>query len=371
MKKINVAVIFGGRSGEHEVSLVSATSVIKNLNKKKYNIIQVGITKDGQWLVGPDTLKYLKTGQGKNFVREAIGPDTLKNKLGKNKIDVVFPVVHGTFGEDGTLQGLMELADVPYVGAGVLSSAVCMDKIMQKILCGAEKILVPDWIWFSKSEWSLIKGNKIYFKKWAEGIEKRLGYPMFVKPSNSGSSVGISKAHDRGELVKAIHEAVKYDRRILVEKGIEGAMEIEVAVLGNEKPEASTPGQVIPSNEFYDYDAKYVDGKSKSLIPAPLPKEVIKKIQDIAIESFRLLDGAGMARVDFLVKKETMGWKIYLNELNTIPGFTSISMYPKMWEASGAVFGKLLEALIILARRRYDEKKKLQTSYKTKKAWYK
>jgi len=380
MKKINVAVIFGGRSGEHEVSLVSADSIIKNLDKKKYKVIPIGITKEGQWIAGSNSLALLKSGDIPKGLRALITPDATSKQLvpvGSNrelriadKIDVVFPVLHGTYGEDGTMQGLLELADWPYVGCGVLSSSLAMDKIAQKIMCGAEKILTPDWIWFSKSEWSLIKKSKIYFKKWIEGTEKRLGYPMFIKPANLGSSVGISKAHNRNELVTAINLAIKYDRRVLIEKGIEGALEVEVGVLGNEKPEASIPGQIIPSNEFYDYDAKYVDGKSKAVIPAPLPKEIARKVQDMAVESFKLLDGAGMARVDFLVKKEGNGWKIYLSELNTIPGFTSISMYPKLWEASGVPYKKLLDILIRLAMERHREKNVLSTTYRTS-GWYK
>ena len=406
-KKLNIAVIFGGRSGEHEVSLVSAESVMKNLDKKKYNVIPIGITKEGAWIAGNNALGLLKNGEITKGLRALITPDATSKqlvpvdsnkklrvtgypptgdppssvrkisnrKLGDglqitDKIDVVFPVLHGTFGEDGTMQGLLELADLPYVGCGVLASSLAMDKIAQKMPCGAEKILTPDWIWFSKSEWSLIKKSKIYFKKWVEGTEKRLGYPMFIKPANSGSSVGISKAHNRSELVAAISLAIKYDRRVLVEKGIEGAMEVEVAILGNEKPEASIPGQIIPSNEFYDYDAKYVDGKSKAVIPAPLPKEIARKVQDTAVESFKLLDGAGMARVDFLVKKEGNSWKIYLSELNTIPGFTSISMYPKLWAASGVSYKKLLDILIRLAIERHHEKNALSTTYKTS-GWYK
>ncbi|OGG90965.1 D-alanine--D-alanine ligase A [Candidatus Kuenenbacteria bacterium RIFCSPLOWO2_02_FULL_42_16] len=408
MKKLNIAVIFGGRSGEHEVSLVSAESVMKNLDRNKYNVIPVGIAKDGAWIAGKNSLKLLKKNEIPKALKAFITPDATSKQLvsvdnkklrvtpacrrGRDyglrlpaaclsgrqgeagitdKIDVVFPVLHGTYGEDGTMQGLLELADLPYVGCGVLASALAMDKIAQKILCTAENILTPDWIWFSKSEWSLIKKSKIYFKKWIEGTEKRLGYPMFIKPANLGSSVGISKAHNRSELVTAINLAIKYDRRVLIEKGIEGALEVEVGVLGNEKPEASIPGQIIPSNEFYDYDAKYVDGKSKAIIPAPLPKEIARKVQDMAVESFKLLDGAGMARVDFLVKKEGNDWKIYLSELNTIPGFTSISMYPKLWEASGVSYRKLLDILVNLALERHREKKGLQTSYRTKKAWYK
>lgn len=368
-KKLNVAVIFGGRSGEHEVSLVSAESLMKNLDRKKYSIVQVGITKGGEWIVGADSLKFLKTGNGEQFKQEALSPDTFKNSLAGKKIDVAIPILHGTYGEDGTLQGLLELADLPYVGCGVLASAVAMDKITQKTLCAAENILIADWIWLAKKEWQWTKKNKAVFKRWLSGVDKRLGYPVFVKPSNLGSSVGISKARDRDELIKAINLAAGYDRRILVEKSIQGALEIEVSVLGNGAPEASLPGQIVASNEFYDYDAKYVDGKSESIIPAPLPRKVLRQIQDIAVQAFKLLDGAGMARADFLVKKSGKNYKIYFSELNTIPGFTSISMYPKLWEKSGVPYGRLLDILIKLAVERHGEKKQLSRSFKTG-DWY-
>jgi len=371
VKKLNVAIIFGGRSGEHEVSLVSATSVIKNLDKQKYNIIQIGITKGGEWLVGNDVLKFLKTGQGRNFKQEALSPDAIKNKLVGKKIDVVFPVLHGTYGEDGVIQGLLELTNVPYVGSGILGSAMAMDKITQKTLCGVQNILMPDWIWLTKKEWQWTKKSKLVFKKWLAGTEERLGYPMFVKPSNMGSSVGISKVNDRQELIQGVELAIKYDRRILIEQAIEAAMEIEIAVLGNDKPEVSMAGQVVTSNEFYDYNAKYVDGKSDVKIPAELPAEVIQDLKNIALQAFSLMDCSGLARVDFLVNQRGKDWNIYLSELNTMPGFTSISMYPKLWEASGLSYQKLLNILIKLALEKYREKNKLATSFKVKTDWYK
>lgn len=370
-KKLNVVVIFGGRSGEHEVSLVSASSVIKNLDKQKYNIIQIGITKGGEWIVGRDALKFLKTGQGKNFKQEVLSPDTIKNKLTGKKIDVVFPVLHGTYGEDGAIQGLLELANVAYVGSGVLGSAMSMDKITQKTLCGVQNILMPDWIWLTKKEWQWTKKSKPVFKKWLKGIEERLTYPMFVKPSNMGSSVGISKVHNRNELIQAVNLAVRYDRRILIEKTIAEAMEIEVAVLGNDKTKSSKVGQVIASNEFYDYNAKYIDGKSNVIIPAKLPVEVVQDIKNIAEEVFGLMDASGLARVDFLVNQQGKDWNIYLNELNTMPGFTSISMYPKLWAASGVSYQKLLDILIKLAIERHRDKNKLATNFKVKEDWYK
>ncbi|PIP75361.1 D-alanine--D-alanine ligase A [Candidatus Kuenenbacteria bacterium CG22_combo_CG10-13_8_21_14_all_39_9] len=376
-KKLNIAVIFGGRSGEHEVSLVSAESVMKHLDQEKYNVIPVGITKDGAWIAGKNSLKLLKNNEIPKALKTILTPDATNKALMPidqgglaSKIDVVFPVLHGTYGEDGAIQGLLELANIPYVGCGILSSAVGMDKLAQKIMCSAEKILVPDWLWLSRKEWHWFKQSKSVFKKWLTEVEKRLNYPMFVKPANSGSSVGISKAHNRQELIKAINLAARYDRRIIIEKGIEKAMEVEVSVLGNDKPEVSLPGQILPSNEFYDYDAKYVAGKSKTIIPAPLPDEVTRKVQEIAMEVFKLLDCAGMARADFLLAKNGRHWQIYFSELNTIPGFTSISMYPKLWQASGVPYKKLLDILIRLALERHHEKSVLSTTYRTS-GWYK
>lgn len=371
-KKIKVGIIFGGRSAEHEVSLVSATSVINALDKKKYEIVQIGITLDGRWISSPDALSALKT--RKNIDRQpqkVIIPDPnhrsliklFSRKLEEEKLDVVFPVLHGTFGEDGTIQGLLEMANIPYVGAGVLASSVAMDKIIARRLYKAAGIPVTPDIWFL---WKDYNDSKIRI---IEKIEKDLGYPCFIKPSNTGSSVGISKAHNRRELIKAIELAAEYDRKILVEKSVENAREIEVSVLGNDNPVASVSGEIIPSNEFYDYNAKYVDGKSQSKIPAKLPKNIVKKIQEYAIRGYKAVDCSGMARADFLVDSKTN--KIYLSELNTIPGFTSISMYPKLWEASGIPYPKLLDRLIELALERHNEKTKLKTVYKPKTNWYK
>ncbi len=371
-KKLTVGIIFGGRSAEHEVSLVSATSVINALDKKKYEIILIGITLDGRWISSPDALDVLKS--RKNIDKQPqrlIVPDPnhrslvklFSKKLEEEKLDVVFPVLHGTFGEDGTIQGLFEIANIPYVGAGVLASSVAMDKIIARQLYKTAGIpVVPD-VWF------LSKDYKISKNRFIENIEKQLGYPCFVKPPNLGSSVGISKAHNRKELIKAIELASQYDRKILVEMAVPNTCEIEVSVLGNDNPIASVAGEIIPSNEFYDYDAKYVDGKSKSEIPAKLPINVVRKIQEYAIRGYWAVDCSGMARADFLVDKHTN--KIYLNELNTIPGFTSISMYPKLWEASGIPYPKLLDKLIALAINRHKEKANLKTFYKPKERWYK
>ncbi len=371
MKKLNVVVIFGGQSPEHEVSLASAEAVIKYLDKNKYNVIRTGITKNGEWIVGPDALKFLKYGQGKNFKRWAISPDVSLNKLAGKQINVVFPVLHGTYGEDGAIQGLLELANLPYVGSGVLSSAVVMDKITQKIICTTGGILMTDWIWLNKTDWQWIKKNKFLFQKWLKDIESRFNYPLFIKPANMGSSIGISKVHDKGELIKAINLAARYDRRLVIEQGIENARDIEVAVLGNYKAECSTVGEVISVNEFYDYQAKYIKHNSQLIAPANLPLRVTKKIKNISLQAYKLLDCMGLARVDFLVKNEDNDWHIYLNELNTLPGFTDFSMYPKLWEASGLDYSKLLDSLINLALKAYSDKNNLSRNLNLKINWYK
>jgi len=366
--RIRVGVIFGGRSGEHEVSLVSATSLINALDKQKYEVIPIGITQAGRWLSSGRALQLLKSKEGLEQEPERfLAPEPNRQALvsvngeSDSQLDVVFPVVHGTFGEDGTLQGLLELANIPYVGAGVLGSAVGMDKIVQKQLYEQAGIPVSKYVWFLSSE------CKAKPKSIVAEVEKKLKYPVFTKPANTGSSVGIMKAHDRKELVNGLAMAASYDRKVVVEQGVKSVREIECSVLGNDDPISSVPGEIIPSNEFYDYDAKYVDGKSTSVIPAKLPKKVGREIQRLAGKAFRVLDLAGMARVDFFVtKKDT----IYLNEVNTIPGFTSISMYPKLWEASGISYGELLDRLIALAIDRHREKNVIRTTYQPAKDWY-
>jgi D-alanine-D-alanine ligase len=373
--KIRVGVIFGGRSGEHEVSLVSASSVISALDKDKYEPVLIGITKDGRWLSSTETLKLFKSNEialdDKN--EKYLLPDPGKKGLvafddngnisESEKIDVIFPIMHGTYGEDGTIQGLLELANVAYVGAGVLASAVGMDKVVQKNLFIQANLPVADFLYFTLERFEAdIEG-------WIEKIEVKLGYPSFVKPANSGSSVGISKAHNREELLLAIKEAFQYDRKVLVEVGIENAREIECAVLGGDFPEVSVPGEVVSSNEFYDYDAKYVDGKSEAIIPAPLSDSLTKEVRQLAKEAFIMLDCFGMARVDFFVSRDDN--KIILNEINTIPGFTKISMFPKLWEATGIEYSVLIDKLIQLAITRHKEKNTLKTTYNPKKAWYK
>ncbi|MFH0800406.1 MAG: D-alanine--D-alanine ligase family protein [Pseudomonadota bacterium] len=366
--KLQVGVVFGGRSGEHEVSLVSATSVMSALDKGKYDVIPIGVTKDGRWFAGEGVMGDLKGGKTPPAEAEvSILPEPSRKglfnlKSGKiTPIDVIFPVLHGTYAEDGTMQGLFDLAQIPYVGAGVLGSSVGMDKIVQKDIVKQASINVAPAIWFLSKEFAEDQ------EKIIEETEKKISYPCFVKPANSGSSVGISKAHDRRELVSSIKDALRYDRRVLVEKGIENAHEVEVSILGNDSPKASCVGEIIPSNEFYDYDAKYVDGKSRTEIPAELPEKLSSEIQRMAMRAYRALDCSGMARVDFLVK----GDAIYYNELNTIPGFTSISMYPKLMEASGTSYSKLLDDLIALAAERFEVKKSLLTSYQPKEDWFK
>ena len=372
--KIRVGVVFGGRSAEHEVSLVSAASIINALDKEKYDIIPIGITPEGKWLSSPDTIGLLKAGKYLSHRNEKILlPDPSKkglvsldvdSHLSRNEpLDIIFPVLHGTFGEDGTVQGLFELAGIPYVGAGVLGSSVGMDKVVTKQLCEHAAIPVVPYVWFLISEFKKSQ------KKILSSIEKKLRYPCFVKPVNLGSSVGISKAHNRKELLASIELAGEYDTKILVEKSVEHAREIEMSVLGNDEPLASVPGEIISSNEFYDYDAKYIDGQSTAIVPAQLPKSVVKRLQDFAVRCFKATNCAGMARIDYLVTKQSN--KIYLNEINTIPGFTSISMYPKLWEASGIPYPKLLDRLIELALERYHQKEHLKTTFKPKKDWYK
>lgn len=371
-KKIRIGILFGGRSAEHEVSLVSATSVIDALDKSKYEVIPIGITLDGRWISSKDAINILKSRKNLNkHPQKILLPDPKQQRLveifskkyNSEKLDIIFPVLHGTFGEDGTIQGLLELANIPYVGAGVLASSVAMDKVIARRLYKAAGIPVTPDVWFL---WKDYENSKIEI---IEKIEKNLGYPCFVKPSNMGSSVGISKAKNRKQLFRCIETAAQYDRKILVEKCVNDAREIEVSILGNDNPIVSVPGEIIPSNEFYDYDAKYVDGKSEAQIPANLDKRTTEKIKKFAIMGYKAIDCSGMARADFLLNAKS--GKIFLNELNTIPGFTSISMYPKLWEASGISYAKLLDKLIVYAIERFKIKSELKMEYKPKNDWYK
>lgn len=364
-KKLRVAVLFGGRSGEHEVSLLSAASVISAMDTEKYEIIPVGITEDGRWLAGGDPLRVLqkKDIPGDCFLATLLtNPEAPRLLLLDEKastrgfvpLDVVFPVLHGPYGEDGTVQGLLELAAIPYVGAGVLSSAASMDKAVMKILFQHRGLPVGDFLYFRSFQWAADKFSLL------GSIEKKLGYPCFVKPANLGSSVGINKASDQEALIRSIEEALRYDHKVVIEAFIPGR-EIECSVLGDDEPAASLPGEIIPGGEFYDYRSKYMDNTSQLIIPAPLKAEVQEKIKAYAVEAFLAVECSGLGRVDFFYQEK--GDKIYINEINTIPGFTHISMYPKLWEASGVPYSELIDRLIQLAIERYRRKKKLLTRY--------
>lgn len=363
MNKTRVAVIFGGRSGEHEVSLLSAASVIEAINKDKYEVIPIGITKQGQWLTSNDALQVLQNGTGEAIPTGLLG-DPTKNKLvtfdaktneisDLGNIDVIFPVLHGTFGEDGTIQGLFELANIPYVGAGVLASSAGMDKAIMKALFAQKGLPQCKFLAFLRKEWETDPANI------SHQIASELGFPCFVKPANLGSSVGISKATNLEELKSAMNNAAKYDRKIIIEEFIDGR-EIEVAVLGNDEPVASVPGEIVFSNDYYDYNAKYADGKSQMRIPADIPYDIANKVRQYAVEAFKAIDSSGLSRADFFITKST--GQIYINEINTLPGFTKFSMYPKMWEATGIPYDKLIDKLIELAMERHADKNRNLTS---------
>jgi D-alanine-D-alanine ligase len=356
--KLHVAVIFGGRSGEHEVSLMSARSVLSVLDPAKYEVTQIGITHEGVWLTGNDVLEKFENNKTDGLLPVIVSPDPsekgiyiLEGFSGLRKwadINVFFPVLHGTFGEDGTMQGLFELADVAYVGAGVVSSSVGMDKGVFKDVMIANNIPVVDTMVVSRAE---IEKDIVGVIKNAEKVSS---YPLFTKPANLGSSVGVTKCNSRSDLQEGLMEAASFDRRVLVQKGIMNAREIEVSVLGNDNPQASVPGEILPSREFYSYESKYIDGTSGLVIPASLPQETAERIREYAVKAYKAIDCAGMSRVDFFVEKDTN--RIYLNELNTIPGFTKISMYPKLWEASGLSYTELVDRLIQLALERKAER---------------
>jgi len=379
MRKLRVGVIFGGQSGEHEVSLVSARSVIAALDPDKYQVVPIGITHAGRWLTSGDPMALLTAGPlaepGGPSTGSGGGPSTGSGgdlagpvAMGAERelvpgatgqrfpaLDVIFPVLHGPFGEDGTIQGLFELAGVPYVGCGVLASAVGMDKIASKAVFAAAGLPQARYLAFIRREWERAPAEVI------ARIEGALTYPVFVKPANLGSSIGISKARDAGELAAALNEAARYDRRLLVEEGVPNVREIECAVLGNDDPIASVPGEVVPSNEFYDYAAKYIDGKSALLIPAPLPAPLAAQVREMAVRAYKALDASGLARVDFLLNAGTD--ELFINEANTMPGFTAISMYPKLWEATGLSYAELCDRLIELAVERQRDRARAQTSY--------
>jgi D-alanine-D-alanine ligase len=352
-KRLRVGVLFGGRSGEHEVSLASAASVIRGMDPDKYEPVPIGITKDGHWLVGEGAIKMLpEVLKGGRRVMLTADPTEaalvpLDRGAGAQRLDVFFPVMHGTFGEDGTIQGLLELAGLPYVGAGVLGSSIGMDKDVTKRLCESAGIPVVPWYTFHRWQW---EKDPAAVKS---AIEEKFPYPVFVKPATLGSSVGMSKVHSAEQLGPALDLACEFGMKILVEKAV-SAREIEVSVLGNHEPQASIPGEIVPHREFYDYTAKYLEDGTQLLIPAELKTAQVTKIQELAVAAFRTLELSGMARVDFFLEKKA--GKLYLNEVNTIPGFTSISMYPKLWEASGIGFRELIDRLICLAFELHQEK---------------
>ncbi len=365
--KLRVGVIFGGKSGEHEVSLVSAKNVMDAMDKNKYEIVPIGITKTGLWVSGSGVMQRLEDEAAmppqlaaragdtpRNlipFLDDSLLSTSLKTGAAKNAtlrdLDLIFPVLHGPMGEDGTVQGFFELADLPYVGCGVAASATAMDKALAKDIFKANGLPVLPHLTILRKTWQRQPETVI-----AE-IEAALTYPVFVKPANMGSSVGINKVDNAAELRSALDEAAQFDRRLLVEQGI-AAREIEVSVLGNETPIASAPGEILPSRDFYSYAAKYIDDASELLIPAPLTPAQSEACREMAVRAFQALDGAGLARVDFLMDKES--GQIYLNEMNTMPGFTAISMYPKLWEASGISYSDLIDRLIELALERHAEK---------------
>src|SRR6202041_994283 len=405
MAKLRVGILFGGRSGEHEVSLLSAASVVKAIDKTKYEVVPIGITKDGRWLTAEHAERLLKgeaqkaAGEGARSTQAAmlragdpeatpgaavlaagesvvVPPEPARRDAGLApfqtdlktdanlrrasdraiNVDVIFPVLHGTFGEDGTIQGLLELADIAYVGAGVRGSAAGMDKDIMKSLFRAAGLPIVKHVTVLRGEFEREP------KKVQKLVASKLKYPVFVKPANLGSSVGISKAHDRKELGPAIAEAAKFDRKIVIEQGVGGkknkAREIECAVLGNDEPKASIAGEIIPCKEFYDYDAKYLSEGSEAVIPAKITKAEMKTVQRLAIAAFKAVDCTGLARVDFLMDSKSR--KIFVNEINTMPGFTAISMYPKMWVASGVSYPALIDRLIQLGIERHEDKKRNQ-----------
>ncbi len=364
-KKLRVGILFGGRSGEHEVSLRSAASILKAIDRRRFEVVPIGIAKSGQWLLAAEA-NALLTGSSPDSGPThsvlaldasasplAISPARLPEPIAAKSLDVVFPVLHGTFGEDGTIQGLFELADIAYVGSGVLGSAAGMDKDVMKRLFAQARLPIVKHVTVLRAEWEARP------RKTVAAMEAALRYPVFVKPANLGSSVGISKVRERRELATALRLAARFDRKIVIEQGVGGARskarELEVAVLGNDSPKASVVGEIVPGKEFYDYEAKYLSDTSVPIIPATLTAAESRQIRSMAIDAFRACDLAGLARVDFLMEPDGRR-RIYLNEVNTMPGFTSISMYPKLWQASGVSYSELITQLLSLAIERHLER---------------
>jgi D-alanine-D-alanine ligase len=375
-KKLRVGVIFGGRSGEHEVSIRSARAVIESIDTKKYDVLPIAISKEGKWLPPADAAKLLPpsahsflpadfAARGRGDVAILADPShqglisiaATRPPLASEQLDVVFPVLHGPFGEDGTVQGLLEMANIPYVGCGVLASACGMDKVAMKLLFSQAGLPIGEYIWFLRSQWQSNPASV------ARRVARDIGFPCFVKPANLGSSVGVSKAMDKTGLIESVDLAARYDRKIIVEAALD-AREIECAVIGNDEPEASLPGEYVVYDEaarFLDYTEKYADtGRVKFVVPAPLSKSMISRIQRMAIQVFKAVDGAGLARVDFFLTRD--GQELLVNELNTMPGLTEVSGYPKMWEASGIPFPRVLDRLIELAFERHQDKSLNKTS---------
>ncbi|MBU0705441.1 MAG: D-alanine--D-alanine ligase [Chloroflexi bacterium] len=368
---MRVGVIFGGRSGEHQISLRSARSVMDALDKEKYEVVPIGITQEGRWIASGDPMKALMAGDPDASRPAALLGDPSCRGLMRlqdtgrpletarmEELDVIFPILHGTYGEDGTVQGLLELAGIPYVGAGVIGSVLGLDKVAFKDIMRACGLPIVDDVSLKRKEWDADPAGVM------DRVEAELDYPVFTKPANLGSSVGISKCHDRAGLAAGLAEAARYDRKLIVEAAVPAAREIEVSVLGNDDPIASVPGEIIPSREFYSYESKYIDDgdqASKLLIPAPISPEMTERVRDLAVRAYKAIDCAGMARADFLLSGET--GELYVNELNTIPGFTSISMYPKLWEASGISYPELVDRLIELAIERYRDQARSETWY--------
>jgi D-alanine-D-alanine ligase len=390
-KKLRVGVVFGGRNSEHEVSLQSARSVMTALDQEKYEVVPIGIDKHGRWLVGNDPLLALEQAadakllnrppqsgvvqlpaplhrsrgrlpdaataidqagmepeDGQSATALAQSEPRSGNLMAAQQLDVIVPILHGMYGEDGTLQGLLELADVPYVGCGVLASAVGMDKGVMKAAFAAAGLPQVPYVLVRRTDWQRDRAAVL------DHIETTLRYPVFTKPANAGSSVGVSKCRNRDELASGLAVAAEHDRRLIIEQGI-NPRELEVAVLGNDQPEASVVGEIVPANEWYDYADKYLEGRTAYRIPAPLDEKTSAQVREMAVAAFKAIDGAGLARVDFLLDKD-MG-QLYLNEVNTLPGFTAISMYPQLWEASGLPYARLLDRLIELAIERHDDRR--------------
>ena len=376
MKKTSLGILFGGRSCEHEVSVRSASSILKAIDRNQYDVHLIGIDKSGRWHLSDDLEKITHCGAVEPFARETAASTAVSlalhhqgNLTGPAKgtdpakrshpaipaLDIIFPVLHGTFGEDGTLQGVLEMAGIPYVGCGVAASALAMDKALSKKVFEAHGIPQAGYTVLTIFDWKEDRHLAL------TTTEESLGYPLFVKPANLGSSVGISKAKNRDELVQAIHTAFEFDNKIVMEESMENCLEIECSVLGNQHPKASVPGEIIPGAEFYNYETKYLDDKSQLVIPAPLDDPTTERVQSLAIAAFKAIDGNGLARVDFFVHRETGA--ITLNEINTLPGFTPISMYPKLWAASGVPYAELINRLIQLAFERHHSRQSIKRNF--------